>query len=133
MKKIILGLVLFLSMQACSEKLEMNKVANTKWILSEWPSKTLPTSAQATLSFDAEGKIGGKSFCNSYGGNTVIADGTIKFEQIFSTKMFCTEFAQAENDYQADLQTINTAKVSDTQLQLLKDGVVIMVFKKDSQ
>ncbi len=132
MKKLILGLVLLFSMQACSEKLDISSVANTKWILSEWPGKTMPTSAQATLSFDIDGKIGGKSFCNSYGGNTVIDKGSIKFEQLFSTKMFCSEFSQAENDFQSDLQTINSAKVSDTQLRLLKDGEVVMVFGRDN-
>lgn len=128
MKKIILALIIAVSMQACSKKIDPNAIANTKWTLSEWPGRTLPVNAQATLNFDAERKIGGKSFCNSYGGNSVITGKQIKFEEIFSTKMFCSELSDAENRYQSDLATVNSWEVSGNKLKLLKDDVVMMVF-----
>lgn len=128
MKKVFLGLIILLALQACSRKLDVNFVANTKWVLSEWPDRTMPVNAQATLSFDGDAKIGGKSFCNAYGGNSVITKDAIKFEQIFSTKMFCSEFSQAENNYQADLLTITSAKISGNKLSLFKNGQLAMVF-----
>jgi heat shock protein HslJ len=130
MKKVILLLIVTLAMQACSKRLDSASLVNTKWELSEWPGRTLPVGGQATLNFDADNKIGGKSFCNSYGGNSAISDNTVKFEQIFSTKMFCSEFSAAETNYHADLLTINSLKMEGSKLQLLKDGQVVMVFVK---
>lgn len=128
MKKIILALIIAVAMQACSQKLDATTVANTKWVLNEWPGHTLPQGAQATLNFDTEGKIGGKSFCNSYGGNSVISSKNVKFDQIFSTKMFCNELSDAENKYQNELTLVNAMKLAQGKLTLLKDGVPVMVF-----
>lgn len=130
MKKIFLALIVMLAMQSCSEKISQLAIENTNWVLTEWPGKTLPTAAKATLNFGSESKIGGKSFCNSYGGNYSLTDGTIKFDQLFSTKMFCTEFSGAENTFQVDLTSATAAKVSGNKLRLLKDGQLIMVFTK---
>lgn len=130
MKKVILFAIVALVVQACSQKIEMATLANTKWTLSEWPGRTMPVSAQATLNFDADNKIGGKSFCNTYGGSSRILNGTVKFDQIFSTKMFCSESGDAENKYQADLQTVNGIKMDGGKLVLLKDGQVVMAFVK---
>lgn len=130
MKKIILGLLIAFALQACSEKLNVTRVANTKWVLSEWPGQTLPTVANATLNFDADGKIGGKSFCNGYGGNTTFTANGLKFSEIFGTKMYCEAVGDAENKYTADLAEVNAAKISQDKLHLLKDGKVLMVFTR---
>ncbi len=130
MKKLLLTLMIAIALQACSSKLDLNAINNSKWVLSEWPGRTLPVNAQATLNFDAERKIGGKSFCNSYGGMSTITSESAKFEQIFSTKMFCSEFSDAENKFQADLLTINSIKVEGNKLKLLKDGQLVMAFDK---
>ena len=130
MKKLILALIVAVALQACSKKIDINALVNSKWVLSEWPGKTLPVNAQATLNFDTAQRIGGKSFCNSYGGNSTITENQVKFEQIFSTKMFCSEFSDAENKYQADLLTINTMEMANDKLKLLKDGEVVMIFER---
>lgn len=129
-KKLTLAFTIAIMMQACSQRIDATSIANTKWTLTEWPGRAIPVDAQATLNFDAERKIGGKSFCNSYGGNSVITGKQIKFEEIFSTKMFCTELSDAENKYQTDLAAVNTWAVSGNRLTLFKDGVVTMVFVK---
>jgi heat shock protein HslJ len=130
MKKIIFALFLAFTAVGCAKKVAVQSIANTKWTLSEWPGRTLPVNAQATLNFDSDNKIGGKSFCNSYGGNMVVNGEQIKFEQIFGTKMFCTEFSDAENKYQADLLLVNSIKLTGNKLSLLKAEEVVMVFVK---
>ncbi|TKC12462.1 META domain-containing protein [Pedobacter polaris] len=130
MKKLVLGVFLIVVIQACSQKIGVATVANTKWILTEWPGKALPTTVKATLNFDAEGKIGGNSFCNGYGGNTTFENGGIKFSQIFGTKMYCEQVGDAENKYTTDLEAVNGAKLVGEKLQLLKDDQVLMIFTK---
>ena len=130
MKKILFCLLLVGVLQSCSKSVTSNNLVNTKWVLAVWPGKTLPTTAKATLIFDSEGRIGGKSFCNGYGGNTSFENGGIKFSQIFGTKMYCEEVGDAENKFTADLAAVNSAKIVAGNLQLLQDGEVKMVFVK---
>ncbi|MDQ7948556.1 MAG: META domain-containing protein, partial [Pedobacter sp.] len=89
MKKVILVSIVILGLLGCSKKLDIATLANTKWTLSEWPGKELPANAEATLNFGADSGIGGKSFCNTFGGKGVMTGDQVKFEQIFGTKMFC--------------------------------------------
>lgn len=130
MKKLILILLATVTLQACSEKMTADSIKNTKWLLSEWPGQTLPIGKEASLSFDAENKISGKSFCNGFGGNAVVKGNTIKFEQIFGTMMFCEEVGQAEKIYLDGLRAVNSYKIIGGKLHLLIDGKVAMIFTK---
>ena len=130
MKKLILILLVLLAMQACSERMTVETVKNTKWVLSEWPGQTLPIGKEGSLSFDAENKITGKSFCNGFGGNAIIKGNTIKFEQIFGTMMFCEEVGQAEKIYLDGLRAVTSFKVANGKLQLFNNGRLTMVFAK---
>ena len=90
----------------------------------------MPTKVHATLNFDENNRIGGKSFCNSYGGNVLYDGNKVKFDQIFSTQMYCNEVSEAENRFLSDLKVVNQAKISGGKLQLLKDGNVMLIFVK---
>lgn len=130
MKRLILGLILIVALQACSKKTMSTSVAGTKWTLTEWPGQTLPSKEKATLNFGADQQVGGKSFCNTFGGKSTITGDQIKIEEIFGTMMFCENVAKAESAYTDGLKSINSFKVVDGKLQLLKDGKVMMVFSK---
>lgn len=130
MKNLLLGLMLILAITSCSKKITGNSVNDTKWVLTEWPTKTLPIGKEATLSFDAEHKISGKSFCNGFGGNAIIKSNTIKFDQVFGTMMYCEEVGQAEKIYLDDLKATNAFKVVGNKLHLFKDDQLLMVFTK---
>lgn len=128
MKHVFFGLVMILIVQACAPKMQSANVANTKWVLSEWPGKTLPAKAKATLSFDGNNRVSGKSFCNGFGGSAIIKGDSVKFDQLIGTMMYCEEVGQAENNFLNDLKSANTLKASANKLQLLKDGTVLLVF-----
>jgi heat shock protein HslJ len=130
MKNLFFAFVIILGLSSCAKELAMETKQNSKWVLTEWPGKMIPTSAQATLNISDGNKIGGKAFCNTYGGNASFNGNSIQFSQIFSTKMFCNELAEAETNFTADLQSINSGKVSGGKLSLMKDGQVLMVFSK---
>jgi len=130
MKKIMIALLVVLALQACTKDLKLITEKDTKWELSEWPGKTLPTAAKATLNISGGNKIGGKSFCNSYGGNAVINGNAIQFSKIFGTKMYCEAVGDAENKYYADLEKVTAGKVSGNKLYLYKDETLLLVFSK---
>lgn len=131
MKNLFLGLMLVLGIQACSTKMGTTSVTNTKWVLTEWPGETMPnTTKKATLNFDADNKVNGKSFCNGFGGSVTITGNTIKFGELIGTMMFCEDVGQAEGKYTEGLRTANSYKVVGNKLQLLKDEQLLMVFSK---
>lgn len=128
MKRLFLGLLAILIIQACTPKMQSTSINNTKWVLSEWPGKTLPTKAQATLNFESNDRVSGKSFCNGFGGTAVIKGESVKFDQLIGTMMYCEEVGQAENNFLNDLKSANTFKRNGDKLQILKDGTVLLIF-----
>ena len=130
MKNICFALLLIVGLSSCSKDIDMAVKNNSKWILTEWPGKTLPTNAQATLNINDGSKIGGKSFCNTYGGTATFNGNALQFSQIFGTKMYCTEVAEAETKFTADLEAVNSGKVEGGKLSLMKDGKVLLIFSK---
>ncbi|MFI5451673.1 META domain-containing protein [Pedobacter sp. UC225_61] len=132
MKRIFLGFILVIALQSCSEKLGMNGIANTKWVLNEWPGQAMPnTTKKATLNFDADHKVSGKSFCNGFGGMATIDGNKIKIGELIGTMMYCEDVGQAEGKYTEGLKSVNSFKIVDGKLQLLKDGQLAMVFTKE--
>lgn len=130
MKNLILALILLTSLSACQKNLKEATKADSKWVLTEWPGKTIPAKAQATLNISEGNKINGKSFCNGYGGNAVFNGNALKFSQMIGTKMYCEEVGDAENKFLADLEVANAGKLSGGKLYLLKDEQVLMIFSK---
>lgn len=131
MKRIFLVLIVALALQSCSEKIGKDAVANTNWVLTEWPGETMPnTTKKATLSFGDADQVSGKSFCNGFGGTAKIEGSTIKFSELMGTMMFCEDVGQAEGKYTAGLKNTDSFKVVGGKLQLLQNGKLLMVFSK---
>lgn len=130
MKRIIFALFVILVLQACTKDLNSIKQNDSKWELARWPGKTLPTAAKATLNVSGGNKIGGKSFCNTYGGSAVINGNAIQFSKIFGTKMYCEAVGDAENKYYADLEKVTAGKISGNRLYLYQNETLLMVFVK---
>lgn len=118
------------ALQACTKDLSTIKQGNTKWELTRWPGKKMPTTAKATLNVNQGNKIGGKSFCNTYGGSMVVNGNAIQFSKIFGTKMYCEAVGDAENKYYADLEKVTAGKVSSNRLYLFQNETLLMVFVK---
>ena len=131
MKKVLLGLMLVLFLQACAEKIGMESILNTNWVLTEWPGQTMPnTTKKATLNFAADIKVSGKSFCNGFGGSASINGNTIKFSELMGTMMYCEDVGRAEGKYTEGLRTTNAFKIVGDKLQLFNGDKLLMVFSK---
>lgn len=130
MKNIITALFLVAIFASCSKDLNQSVTTDSNWVLSEWPGKVLPSGANATLNISNGNRVGGKSFCNTYGGSAVFNGNALKFSQLFSTKMYCNELAAAEDSYLVDLQEVNSGNLSGNKLSLMKDGKVLLIFSR---
>ncbi|WP_374384736.1 META domain-containing protein [Dongia sp.] len=75
---------------ACSHVASADsEIVGSIWIAENIGGTPVPTGDDITLTFDLQGRAGGKGGCNTYGA-AYHRDGTlIAFEPPFSTKMFC--------------------------------------------
>ena len=94
-----------------SKPMTLNDLSNSQWELvsyrnsgGEVKASAIDQNQPATLHFDAEGKIGGHSGCNAFGGEPVIKDGRLQ-ASLFSTKRYCKEMADQENTIMSVFET----------------------------
>jgi len=67
-------------------------LAGTRWSLVALNGQApIPASGPITLEFEAGGRAGGNSGCNSYGATYVARGGSLKVTDIFSTLRACVD------------------------------------------
>jgi heat shock protein HslJ len=82
-----------------------------------------------TLTLNANQKISGFGGCNSYFGSYEMNGSEIRFTGIGSTKMFCQETMDVENNFFKALQEVQSFKVEDGKLLLMAtDKRVVATF-----
>lgn len=69
-------------------------IAGTTWVLTEasTPDGTVaaPAEPEAYVSFDAAGTVLGNTGCNGFSGTAHVADDSLTFEPLISTKVACS-------------------------------------------
>ncbi|HEY2847607.1 MAG TPA: META domain-containing protein [Pyrinomonadaceae bacterium] len=100
-----------------------------KWRLEEYRfgSTTEHTlkGVQTTLVVKSDGKLGGDSGCNAYGGSYSTDNGKLKIADIISTMRACEEPSPTfESGFFDVLEKANSAKV---------EGDALVIFDKDSR
>ncbi len=128
LKLVLIVSVFFLI--SCSQRISPFILADTSWVLSEWPNQEMPDQALATLKFNTNTELSGKSFCNGFGGSYVINGSKISFGSLFGTQMYCDAVGDKETKFLEALRTVNKVNKAGDKLQLLRDNTVIMVFSK---
>jgi heat shock protein HslJ len=113
---------------------QADPLANTRWRLAAIGGADLPAlaSTPVTLEFDGEGKAGGNSGCNSYGGSYEASGERITFRDIASTLMACTDpgVMELEQAYLAALNTAERFEVSETGLTIWYAGGETLSFTR---
>jgi heat shock protein HslJ len=71
-------------------------LAGTSWALSDLDGN--PPVAEATLQFDAEGRLAGTTGCNQYSGGYSAEGDTLAVGELISTKMACTAAGVMEQE-----------------------------------
>ena len=123
MKKIIsLAAMLILSL-SCSNasvagKKESVQLNNTSWVLEE----NSKTNAGITLEI-AKGRVSGFSELITH------PKGTFQVKSIGATRMLCDNIS-VEEDYLNLLEKVNKYVISETSLELYKDNVLLLKFKR---
>lgn len=100
-------------------------IATSKWILSETVKGNTPT-----LNIE-NNKISGNAGCNNYFSDITLASdsGSFVAGNIGSTKKAC-ENMSVENNFLQMLSSANKYVVNGTNLELYKDGLLLLKFNK---
>jgi heat shock protein HslJ len=112
---------------AMSSGVQKDCLAGTEWKLVSFgkagaESPVLEKTA-VTIKFGADGKAGGSSGCNSYGGEYQVRDDTLSLDRIISTKRACLaqDIMEQEQGYLMALGSAGKFKLADKQLTVFYD------------
>jgi heat shock protein HslJ len=84
-------------------------LAGTAWQLSTLLGQPPIEGSEVTLSFQ-DGEVGGRAGCNSFGGQFSVGnDGSLNFQNLYNTEMFCMEPEGVMDQELAFLQTLSQA------------------------
>jgi len=128
MKRNLLILSLIIGLFSISGKKEAEYVKN-------WQLKTMnnvDVQLQCQMRINPNGQFIGKGICNNFTGNFAF-DGKRKVkcnENIMSTKMFCKETQEVENEFFATLKKVDGYEVDDDILYLKSQKVTVLTFTK---
>jgi heat shock protein HslJ/membrane-bound inhibitor of C-type lysozyme len=74
-----------------------------EWIVEELNGVGIPEESRGTLHFSLDGRVTGKSFCNSYGGSYALTGESLTFGQLVSTMMACSPPIMEQEEAFSDL------------------------------
>ena len=130
---------LFIVASACIMKKDIaaqhEKLYDTKWSLKKITtvSGTEPVSTKAFIRFNKEkNSAGGNGSCNSFGSTATVDKNQVSFSEIFSTKMYCEQVQQTENQFLGNLRKVNRFEVDDNKLRLFENKTLLLEFTAET-
>jgi heat shock protein HslJ len=132
---ISLALPLVLLVAACSSGAASGQagIVGPIWVAETSAGAPVVAGGDVTLTFEADGRSGGKAGCNSYGAGYQRDGSKLAFEQAFSTKMFCSpDMLMAQEQAYLDLLShVNGYQTQGDKLILnATDGKTIVFHKQ---
>ena len=129
MKKVILFSIVAILVGCQSQK---NLMLNNQWKLTELNGKNLTgENVEITLTFNTSNhQVNGNGGCNRYFGGYKLIDNTIEISNLGSTKIFCAETGNFEDEYFNTLKDKSNLKVTENQLIFSRQGKNILIFQK---
>ncbi len=106
------------------------------WVLTDFGGRSLPVGASPNegprLEIRlTEGRVSGTTGCNRLNGPVKADSRQIQFGPLATTRMACPgEVGRFEGDFLEALSQTMTYRVADGKLALLRDGKLVMTFKK---
>jgi|GEM_PF-1288721 len=128
MKKLLVFAAFILGIALISGKKEAEYVKN--WKLKSM--NNIDVQVNCEMRINPNGQFIGKGICNNFTGNFAF-DGKRKVkcnDNIMSTKMFCKETQELENEFLATLKKVDGYEVDDDVLYLKSQKITVLTFTK---
>ena len=130
MKNIILAFFAFIALASCATQVgkssKQEVVTNTKWTLADQVSG----SKTPTLNIEDK-RISGNGGCNNFFAEATLDanNGTFLVGNVVSTRMACNDLKTEQNFFNL-LEQANKYTVKDGYLELYKDNLLLLKFRK---
>jgi len=130
---VFLALIVLL-LSACSGGTAAAQLPEGEWTLTSLMGSPPLEGSTVTIRFEGN-QVSGSAGCNSYGGQfNAGRDGSLTFDNVFSTEMACMEpegLMEQETTYLQTLTQAASFTIADGQLELMNQaGETIMVFSQ---
>jgi len=130
--KFLLTLILLsLALTACAGA--GASLEGTAWKLVEFAGQPFVANTQPTISFE-DGRVGGNSSCNTYGGEYTVNGDNIEFGMLMSTMMACADnnAMTQEQEYLAFLGSVKIWELRNGQLLFFDANGNTLIFEPQS-
>ena len=101
----------------------------TEWKLTRIEGNAV-NNDRAFIKFDEQKKsVGGNGGCNVFGGSFSKNGSKLKISDVISTKMFCENGSDVENEFFANLDRVTEYEIKNGKLFLMKNERVVLEFE----
>jgi len=104
-----------------------------KWRLTKVytaDSFVLVSNTKAFILFNtSDGRISGNGSCNSFGGKVNVDGNSLRFDNIFSTKMYCSDVQKIEDQFFRQLQQVTGYEIKGNKLLLIAGDILVLEFE----
>ena len=88
------------------------------------------SNTKAFIHFNtSDGRINGNGSCNSFGGKLTVHGNSLRLDNIFSTKMYCTDVQAIEDQFFRQLQLVTGFEIKGNKLLLLAGDTLVLEFE----
>jgi heat shock protein HslJ len=105
-------------------------VVGTEWRLVELEGRPVTASAAPSLLLTEDTKASGFAGCNRYTGTYDLADERLTFGRLATTRMFCAETMDVEEQFLTALDKTRGFRQTDADLVLISEGGPVARFQK---
>jgi copper homeostasis protein (lipoprotein) len=114
---------------ACPEQLQPGKIQGIVWRAEKLTNRYVPQQLNVRLIFDQNERLYGFAGCNNFNGNYKQRSNQLSIQPLVSTRKFCAESSELEQQFTQSLQSADRAEVNGDKLQLFKNNQLILQFK----
>ena len=101
------------------------------WALESIKGKTIELEKRPFMElFPGQEKVQGFAGCNQFFGKIKATGESIQFEELGSTKMFCSDKMEVENEFLTTLRAVDNYYIKDLRLILSEGKQQLMVLRK---
>ncbi len=127
---VFMGLAFLSGCSIINQQADRENLGDDDWNLVSIDKVPLSIS-NATLRFDQkEDRVSGVAACNNFTADYEMMRNALKFEDIVTTKKFCEELMDEENQIITNLQNVKRFEVKANMLYLYSADKLLLVYKR---
>lgn len=112
----------------CPEQNSPGKIQGIVWRAEKLTNRYVPQQLNVRVIFDQNDRLYGFAGCNNFNGNYKQRSNQLSVQPLVSTRKYCAESSELEQQFTQSLQSADRAEVNGDKLQLFKDNKLILQF-----